>query len=121
MKYALLCYDLDRSLDELAAPEKRAFHGGHAALHKEQNTSSGVTVVAHYRFRPAQHATTVQFTEGELIRAEGPAGVVSGGLRALYLVESDDLDAVVALAAGLPAIAAGATIEIWPLTEPRHE
>ena len=51
MKYALLGYDLDRSLDDLAAPEKRALHGGHGGLNKAQNTSSGVTVVAHYRFR----------------------------------------------------------------------
>ena len=56
-----------------------------------------------------------------MIRVDGPAGVASGGLRALYLVESDDLDAVVALAGRLPAVAAGATVQIWPLTQPRHE
>jgi hypothetical protein len=56
-----------------------------------------------------------------LISREGPASAASGKLRALYLVESDDLDAVVALARRLPAVDAGATVEIWPLTEPRHE
>jgi hypothetical protein len=121
MKYVLLGYDLDRSLDDLAGPEKRSLHGRHAGLHKSQNTDSAVTVVAHYRFRPTQQATTVRLEEGELISREGPASAASGKLRALYLVESDDLDAVVALARRLPAVGAGATVEIWPLTEPRHE
>lgn len=52
MKYALLGYDLDRSLDDLAPPEKRALHGGHYALHKADSTSSGVVVVAHYASGP---------------------------------------------------------------------
>jgi hypothetical protein len=121
MKYALLGYDLDRSLEVLAGPEKRALHGGHAALHEAQNTEGAVTVVAHYRFRPPQQATTVRLEDGELVRGDGPASETSGGLRALYLVESDDLDAVVELAGRLPAVGAGATVEIWPLTEPRHD
>ena len=119
MKYALLGYDLDRSLDELAVEEKRAVHRDHAALHRTANAGSGVTVIGHYRFRPAQQAITVQFAAGDPIRREGPASSASGTLRALYLVESDDLDAVVALASRLPAVGAGATVEIWPLSEPR--
>jgi hypothetical protein len=115
MKYALLAYD-DGSLDELPTAKKRALHLGHARRH---NMKSEVTVVSHYRFRPAQHATTVRFEAGSPVRASGPASGFNGTLRALYITEDDDLDAVVQFAADLPAVKAGATVEIWPFTEPR--
>lgn len=117
MIYALLGYDLDRSLDELAAPEKQALHRKHATL--REAASAGLTMIGHYRFRPARQATTVRFGAGELTTSQGAASEASETLRSLYLVEADDLDAAVALAGRLPATGAGATIEIWPLTEPR--
>jgi hypothetical protein len=115
MKYALLAYDTDRALDALPASEKRALHAGHAGLHR---TESDVTVIAHYRFRPAQLVSTVRVEAGTVIRDNGSAGGANGTPRALYLVESDEIEAVVSFAAELPASGAGATIEIWPLSEP---
>ena len=115
MKYALLAYDTDHALDELPAAEKRALHTGHARLHGKK---SNVTVISHYRFRPEQHATTIRLEAGSLIRDTGTADHNNRTPRALYVVESDDPEAVVRLAAELPATSAGATIEIWPLSEP---
>lgn len=115
MKYALLAYDTNRTLDQLPAAEKRALHTGHARLHRKKRN---VTVISHYRFRPARHATTVRLEAGSLIRETGPASHSNRAPRALYLVESDDPEAVVRLAAELPAASAGATIEVWPLSEP---
>lgn len=115
MKYALLAYDTDRALDELPAAEKRELHAGHAKLHRKK---SDVTVISHYRFRPEQHATTIRLEAGSLIRDTGASSRQQRIPRALYIVESDDPEAVVQVAAELPAAGAGATIEIWPLTEP---
>lgn len=115
MKYALLAYG-DSSLDELPAAKKRALHIGHARRHRAK---SQVTILSHYRCRPAQHATTVRLEEGSLVRDSGSASGSKGTLHALYIVEYDDPEAVVQLAAELPAVGAGATIEIWPLSEPR--
>jgi hypothetical protein len=53
-----------------------------------------------------------------MIRNQAPASPASSTLRALYIVESDTAEAVVELAARLPATQRGATVEIWPLTEP---
>ena len=119
MKYVLLGYDLDRSLEHLAAKDKGALHREHAALHLTARASSGVRLISHYRFRSPPEATTVHLAGTDLTRRDGPATRASGALRALYLVESDDLDALVVLAGRLPAVGAGATIEIWPLVEPR--
>jgi hypothetical protein len=114
MKYALLAYD-DGSLDELPAAKKRALHVGHTRRH---HTRSDVTILSHYRFRPAHNATTIKFEAGSLVRDPGPVDSSNRTLRALYIVEHDDPEAVVQLAAELPALSAGATIEIWPLSEP---
>jgi hypothetical protein len=115
MKYALLAYDLAGSLQELPADDKRVLHRGHAAL---QHAESRATVIAHFRFRPARLVTTVSLVGDELVERGGAASETSAELRALYLVESSDPDAVSDLARQLPAVQLGGTVEIWPLTEP---
>ena len=123
MKYALLGYDPDGSLDNLAAEDKRALHGGHRALHDDAQTAAdpSVRVIAHYRVRPPRHVTTVRLAENDTITREGPSTDATKALLALYLLESDDPDAVLDLVARLPAVRMGGTVEVWPLTEPnRH-
>ena len=115
MKFALLAYDPTGSLQELPTDDKRALHRGHAAL---QHDESRVTVIAHYRFRPARLVTTISLAEDELIERDGAATETSAGLRALYILESSEPNAVTDLARQLPAVQLGGTVEIWPLTEP---
>ena len=119
MKYALLGYDTDGSLEELAPDDKRALQVGHRALHDEVKAaaSASVNMIAHYRFRPGRLATTIRLDANEVIRTEGSAAEASEALRALYLVESDDPDAVLDLAGRLPAVQMGGTVEVWPVTE----
>ena len=115
MRYALLAYDPGGSLQALSAEDKRGLHRGHAALESDE---SRATVVAHYRFRPARLATTIRLAEDELVERDGAATEASAGLRALYLLESSDPDAVRDLARQLPAVQLGGIVEIWPLAEP---
>jgi hypothetical protein len=122
MKYALLGYDTDGSLEGLATEDKRALHSGHRALPDEVvATTASVSVVGHYRFRPPRLATTIRLGTDDVITSEGPAARASEALRALYLLESDDPDAVLDLASRLPAIRMGGTVEVWPLTEPDRD
>jgi hypothetical protein len=123
VRYALIGYDREGSLDDLAAEEKRALHGAHRALHDDEQAAANpsVRVITHYRFRPPRHTTTVRLAGDEIMKSEGPSAEASKALRALYLVESDDPDAVLDLAARLPAVRMGGTVEVWPLSEPnRH-
>jgi hypothetical protein len=123
MKYALLGYDSEGSLDGLTAEEKRALHRAHRTLHDDVRAaaSSSVRVIAHYRVRAARETTTVRLAGDEVVRSEGPSAEASDALRALYLLESEDPDAVIDLAARLPAVRMGGTVEVWPLTEPAHD
>jgi hypothetical protein len=123
MKYALLGYDTEGSLDGLAAEGKRALHRAHRALHDDVQAAanSSVSVIAHYRVRAPRQTTTVRLARGEVVRSEGPSAEASDALRALYLLESADPEAVIDLAARLPAVRMGGTVEVWPLTEPTHD
>jgi hypothetical protein len=51
-------------------------------------------------------------------QTQGPSASAKEALRALYLLESDDPDAVLDLTSRLPAHRIGGAAEIWPLIEP---
>jgi hypothetical protein len=121
MKYALLGYDSDGSLDALAPQEKRSLHREHRGMRDEAaaTSSPSVNVIAHYRLRPPHLATTIRLAGRELVTTEGPETNASGVLRALYLLEADDPDAALDFASRLPALLIGGHVEIWPLTEPK--
>jgi hypothetical protein len=122
VKYALLGYDTEGSLDTLDPEDKRTLHRAHRALHDDfQPASASVRVIAHYRFRPARGATTVRRSDDEVVRTTGSSSETNEALRALYLVESDDPDAVLDLATSLPAVRMGGTVEVWPLIEPDQD
>src|SRR5262249_62154215 len=104
MKYALLGYDTEGSLDDLAAEEKRALHRAHRALHDDVQAAadSSVSVIAHYRVRAPLQTMTVRLAGYEVVRSEGPSAEASDALRAVYVLESKEPDAVIARAALLP-------------------
>jgi hypothetical protein len=119
MRYALLAYDAENSLDELAAEDKAALHAAHSSLREDEIVHRDVTMVAHYRFRPPRLATTIRLAAEGLLRTDGPASARSASLRALYVLEAEDVDAVAEFATRLPAVQHGVTVEIRPITEPR--
>jgi hypothetical protein len=120
VKYALFAY-LHESWDDRPAEQRRDLHASHRAAHEEHRASlaPAVNVLAHYRLRPPEQTTTIRQVGDEIAQTRGPSGAARDEtLRALYLLESDDPDAVLDLASRLPAVRIGATAEIWPLIEP---
>ena len=120
MKYAVLGYDSEGSLDGLASEDKRALHAAHRALYDDVQAAAdpSVKVIAHYRFRPPRHTTTVRLAGDEIVSVEGPSAQATEALRAVYVLDSDEPDAVLDLAAGLPAVRMGGAAEVWPIVEP---
>ena len=113
MNYALLVYIAPESLRGLSEEDKLSLHGG-----AEATTPSSANLVAHYRLRPPRTATTIHRDGDKIVKTDGPSAETQEGLRALYLLESDDADAVLDFASKLPAIRLGGTVEVWPLIEP---
>ena len=112
MKYALFVYDAPSSWHGVPVEERHAAHGEYHALAESPG------VIGHYRFRPPEAITTVRVEEGLVVTSPGP--LVDTGeraLRALYLLETDDHDAVLELAARAPAARMGGAVEVRPLVE----
>ena len=113
MNYALLIYIAAEQMDGLSPEETRSLHGDH-----QRTASNAVSVTAHFRLRPPRLTTTVRRDGDTIGRIEGASSETSEGLRALYLLESDEPDAVLDFASQHPAIAIGGTAEVWPLIAP---
>jgi hypothetical protein len=111
MNYALLVYVIPGSLRGLSSEDKRSLHGEH-------QVAASTSVIAHYRLRPPRLATTVRVDGDQIVKTEGPSAETSECLRALYVLESDEQDAVLDFASQVPAVRLGGTAEVWPLIEP---
>jgi hypothetical protein len=109
MKYALFVYDAPSSWHSVPSEQRHAFHGEYQALAEFPG------VIGHYRFRPSETITTVRVEEDQVVKSPGPLVDRSETLRALYLLESDDHDAVLELAARTPAARTGGAVEVRPL------
>ena len=116
MKYSLLVFISPESWDELSSEDKRSLHGG-----QDVPASGSTRVIAHYRLREPATATTIQLDGDQIVSIEGPSAITSEGLSGLYLIESDEPQAVLEFAGLHPALQLGGTAEVWPLVEPgRH-
>ena len=111
MKYALLVYDVPSSWHNLSTEQKHALHGEYHAV------AAFPGVIGHYRLRPPQTTTTVRVEEDQIVKTEGPLANTGASFRAFYLLESDDHDSVLELAARIPAARMGGAIEVRPLVE----
>jgi hypothetical protein len=111
MKYALLVYDVHGSWHNLSTEQKHALHGEYYAV------ADSPGVIGHFRFRPPQKTTTVCVDQDQVVKTEGPLTETRENLRALYVLESDDHESVLELAARIPAARIGGAVEVWPLTE----
>jgi hypothetical protein len=110
MKYALFVYDDPSSWHSRSREEKHAFHDEYHAM-----AESGA-VIGHYRVRRPL-MTTVRVQDDQVIKTEGPLTDARLAFRAFYLVESEDYDSVLELAARTPAAHMGGAVEVWPLAE----
>lgn len=112
MNYGLLVYIAPELLRGLSSEDKLSLHGGGLPP-----TPASASLVFHYRLRPPRTATTIRLNRDEIVKTDGPSAEMREGLRALYVLESDEPDAVLNFAARLPAVRLGGTVEVWPLVE----
>jgi len=69
------------------------------------------------QLQPATTATTVRVEDGRTLTTDGPFAETKEALGGYYLLEADDLDAAIELAARIPAARMGGAIEVRPLVE----
>ncbi len=113
MKYLLQIYP-DMGLEEfaqLSADEQEAIVDEYLAVH----ASPGVVGAA--QLQPVDTATTVRVQSGEMLLTDGPFMDAKEHVGGFLLVEADDLDRALDIAARIPAARMGGAVEVRPVVE----
>ena len=113
MKYLLQIYPHQGPEDwaRLSTDEQDAL----VAEYLEVSRSPGVVTGA--QLQPADTSTTVRVADGETLLTDGPFMDAKEHVGGFLLVEADDLDGALGLAARIPAARMGGAVEVRPLVE----
>jgi hypothetical protein len=112
MKYALLIYS--GAMDEyerLPEAEQASVLAEYVAL------AQAPGVLGAEQLQPPESATTVRVQDGRTLTTDGPFADTKEILGGIYLLEADDLDGALDLAARIPAARMGGAVEVRPLVE----
>jgi hypothetical protein len=114
MQYVLLIYQGTTPLPDtpewstLSQEEQRAIYADYATLNKLPNVTPGLPLG-----RPEQ-ARTVRVDRGTTLTTDGPYVDTKGAVAGYLVLEADDIDAAVEVAARVPAARHGGAIEVRP-------
>jgi hypothetical protein len=114
MKYLLQIYSdsaMVEFLERLSADEQDAIRGEYRAIRDAPG------VVAGDQLQPVETATTVRVENGQALLTDGPFVDAKEHLGGYMVVEADDLDGALELAAKIPAARMGGAVEVRPLVE----
>ena len=115
MQFVLLIYQgstpLPGTPEWKAMPEdeQKAVYADYAALNKVEGLTPGLPLGL------PEQATTVRVDAGEPHVAEGPYVDAKGAVGGYFVLEAEDHDAAVAIAAKVPAARLGGAIEVRPV------
>ena len=117
MKYMLLIHHGSTPVpgtdawDALPDAEKGAIFAAYKALTERPGVTPGAWM------QPPDTATTVRVKDGETLITDGPFAEVKEAIGGYCILEADDLDAAIEVAATIPAASRGGAIEVRPLVE----
>jgi len=112
MRYLLLIYSDEASEAAMSAEEGAAVMAAYDRFANEQG-ARGV-LRGGERLRPTADATTVRVRDGQLSTADGPYAETKEQIGGFFLIECDNLDEALAVAAAIPAAGTGA-VEVRPI------
>jgi hypothetical protein len=97
--------------ERLSEDEQNAVLGEYLAIRQSP------AVIGGEQLQPVETATTVRVENGQTFLTDGPFVEAKEHLGGYYLVDADDLDAALEIAARIPAARMGGAIEVRPLVE----
>jgi hypothetical protein len=110
MKYIMLIYQ-DGALERQAAlseEEKQQVYAGYQAINQTPGVTSGPPMGL------PENATTVRLEAGKTLTTDGPFVGMKEAVGGYFILEADDLDAAIEVAARVPAVRYGGAVEIRP-------
>jgi hypothetical protein len=113
MKYLLQIYPGAASgeLERLSEDEQDAIVGEYLAINQSP------AVIGGDQLQPVETATTVRVENGQTLLTDGPFVEAKEHLGGYMVVDADDLDGALEIAARIPAARMGGAIEVRPLVE----
>jgi len=110
MQYIMLLYQGDALERQAALPEQeqKQVYADYQGI----NQTPGVTPLPPMGL--PQNATTVRVEDGRTLTTEGPFVGIKEAVGGLFILEADDLDAAIEVAARVPAARYGGAVEIRP-------
>jgi hypothetical protein len=112
MQYALLIYEAPGAYDAFSDDERRAVSAEYAALRDDPRVVGGA------RLKPVETATTMRMQDGEPLITDGPFADTKEVFGGFYLLEAHDLDGALEIAAQIPAVRLGGSVEVRPMVGP---
>jgi hypothetical protein len=97
--------------EKLSEAEQSSVLGEYYAISEAPGVTGG------NQLQPADTATTVQVNGGQALTTDGPFATTKEVLGGYYLLEADNLDAALEVAARIPAARMGGAIEVRPVVE----
>jgi hypothetical protein len=109
MHYALLIYERPVNYEGLSDDDRRAMTAEYMAVGDDPR------VVGSAHLQPTSMATSVRVSDGDTLVTDGPFADTKDVFGGYYVIEADDLDAAIALAAQVPAARMGGCVEVRPV------
>ena len=113
MKYLLQIYSTTGPEDfaRLTADEQSSILDEYLAVSRSPGVVDGA------QLQPVDTATTVRVADGETLLTDGPFMDAKEHVGGFLLVEADDLDGALDIAARIPAARMGGAVEVRPVVE----
>jgi hypothetical protein len=111
VQYAILIYEKPGATDGFSDDERRALTGEYVAIARDPR------IVGTGRLQPVETATTVRVQDGATLVTDGPFADTKEVFGGYYVLEADELDSALAIAARLPAARLGGSVEVRPMVE----
>lgn len=117
MRYMLLIYSNEQSMEASSPEEQKTIAAGHGAVMAETGRR-GIFRGAE-PLEPTATATTVRVESGKVLVTDGPFAETKEQLAGYYILDCKDLDEALEWAAKIPTACAGGTgcVEVRPIRE----
>ena len=95
--------------DSVDDETKQAIYRDYQEINENPKVTPGM------QLQPPETATTVRVSNGETLTTDGPFVAVKEALGGYLVLEADDLDEAIEVAARIPAARMGGAIEVRPI------
>ena len=112
MRYMLLICADENAIDALSPEETSAMLAEYGAFGEEMGRRG--VLQSGERLRPTTDATTVQVRDGKVLAADGPFAETKEQVGGYYVIDCNDLDEAIEVAAKLPGARHG-SVEVRPI------